>query len=86
MLKHFSLYEERIRDIVLLLKFAFENIDSEEFEIIQDIGFEGMKDIRKLVRDYTLWNLEILMRDIDFQLLLNKMPCLEKDLFRGMWK
>ncbi|KAJ6087605.1 hypothetical protein N7467_006519 [Penicillium canescens] len=86
LLANFALCEERTRDIVTLFKFAFEDIDSKEFEGIGDIKFEGMGKIKNLVGDYALWNLEILMRDVDFQLVLDKRPSLEKGLFRWMWK
>ncbi|CAG8090665.1 unnamed protein product, partial [Penicillium nalgiovense] len=78
LLANFALCEERTGDIVILFKFVFEKIDSEETE--------GMGDIKKLVGDYVLWNLEILMRDMDFQLVLEKMPSLETAFFRRMWK
>ncbi|OQE07899.1 hypothetical protein PENFLA_c148G04038 [Penicillium flavigenum] len=78
LLANFALCEERTGDIVILFKFVFEKIDSEETE--------GMGDIKKLVGDYVLWNLEILMRDMDFQLVLKEMPSLETAFFRRMWK
>jgi hypothetical protein len=83
-----TLCEERTGDIVTLFKFAFEDVNSEEFESIGDIKFEyeGMGDIKKLMGDYLIWNLEILMRDMDFQLALDKMPSLENALFRWMWR
>ncbi|KAJ5364928.1 uncharacterized protein N7496_010641 [Penicillium cataractarum] len=49
---NFTLCEERTGDIVTLFKFAFENVDSEEFESIGDIKFEGMGDIKG---DYTIF-------------------------------
>ncbi|KAJ5492689.1 hypothetical protein N7539_001435 [Penicillium diatomitis] len=86
LLANFALCEERTRDIVTLFKFVFEEIDS-EFEGIGDInGFEGRGNIKNLLGDYALWNLEILMRDADFQLVLDKMPSLKKGFFRWMWK
>ncbi|KAJ5467323.1 hypothetical protein N7475_005075 [Penicillium sp. IBT 31633x] len=86
LLANFALCEEQTRDIVTLLKHVFKKFVSEDFECLGDIKFEDMGDIRKLVGDYALWNLEILMRDMDFQLLLENMPSLEKAFFRWMWK
>lgn len=65
-------------DIVTLFKFVFEEVDSEEFEVIGDI--------KDLLGDYALWNVESLMRDANFWFVLNGMPSLEKGLFRWMWK
>lgn len=50
LLANFALCEERTRDIVTLFKFAFEEIDSEEFEGIGD-KFEGARKIKNLVGD-----------------------------------
>ncbi|KAJ5678481.1 uncharacterized protein N7477_004114 [Penicillium maclennaniae] len=86
LLANFTLCEERTGDIVTLFKFTFENVDSEEFESIGDIKFEGMGDLKKLMGDYAMWNLEILMQDMDFQLVLDKMPSLANAFFRWMWK
>ncbi|CAK40082.1 uncharacterized protein BO96DRAFT_325499 [Aspergillus niger CBS 101883] len=35
---------------------------------------------------YIVWNVEILMRDADFRQLLDRVPTLEKAVFRSMWK
>jgi hypothetical protein len=55
------------------MKFIFEESDSE------DVG-----NIKIMLRDYTLWNVETLMQDVDFQHLLDRVPSLEKAIFRIM--
>jgi hypothetical protein len=72
-LASFTLFEERTGDIVRLLRFIFE--ESEYMENMQDI-----------LRDYAVWNLEILMQDAEFDQLLDRVPSLEKAIFRSMWK
>lgn len=72
-LASFTLFKERTGDIVRLLRFVFE--ESEYMENMQDI-----------LRDYTAWNVEILMQDAGFQQLLDRVPPLEKAIFRSMWK
>lgn len=54
----FKLVQERIGDIVKLLRFVFEES-------------EYMENLQKILRDYAAWNVEILMRDVDFRLLLD---------------
>ena len=71
-LARFKLFEERTGDIVKLLRFVFEEI-------------EYIESLRVVLRDYTAWNVEILMRDADFQQLLDKVPSLERAIFRSMW-
>lgn len=68
------------------MKFASEKIDSGELEGMRDVRVEDMGDNKKLAGDYAMWNLEILMRDMDFQLVLDKIPVLGKLSFRWMWK
>ncbi|KAJ5461510.1 uncharacterized protein N7458_003062, partial [Penicillium daleae] len=52
LLANFTLCEERTGDVVTLMKFIFEESDSEH------IG-----NIRIILRDYTLWNMETLMQN-----------------------
>ncbi|KAL4780136.1 hypothetical protein BJX76DRAFT_60436 [Aspergillus varians] len=73
LLANFTLFEERTGDIVRLLKFVFEES-------------EYMENMRDILRDYAVWNVEILMQDADFQELLNRVPSLEKAIFHSMWK
>ena len=68
----FTLFEERTGDIVRLMKFVFEEN-------------EGMHDVRDALVHYAVWNVEILMRDADFRQLLDRVPSLEKAIFRAMW-
>lgn len=71
LLDNFTLFDERSGDIVQLLSFG----DSEYMENMQDI-----------LQEYAVWNVEILMQDADFQRLLDRVPSLEKAIFRSMWK
>ncbi|RHZ60736.1 uncharacterized protein CDV56_106670 [Aspergillus thermomutatus] len=71
-LASFTLFEERTGDIVKLQKFVFE-------------GNEDMDDMRDMLVHYAVWNVEILMRDADFRQLLDRVPSLEKAIFRAMW-
>ncbi|KAL4801660.1 hypothetical protein BDV18DRAFT_148488 [Aspergillus unguis] len=73
LLANFTLFDERTGDIVQLLKFVFE--DSEYIENMHDI-----------LQDYAAWNVETLMQDADFQQLLDRVPSLQKAIFRLMWK
>jgi hypothetical protein len=73
LLDNFTLFDERTGDIVQLLSFVFE--DSEYMENMQDI-----------LQEYAVWNVEILIQDADFQQLLDRVPSLEKAIFRSMWK
>ncbi|KAL2870126.1 uncharacterized protein BJX67DRAFT_346626 [Aspergillus lucknowensis] len=72
LLENFTLSDDRAGNIVSLLRFVF-------------VESEPMKDIRKLLCDYATWNVEVLMRDVEFQKLLDAVPSLEKVIFRSMW-
>ncbi|KAI9035455.1 uncharacterized protein KD926_003481 [Aspergillus affinis] len=72
-LARFKLFQERTEDIVKFLRFVFEES-------------ECMENLQKILRDYAAWNVEILMRDTDFQQLLDRVPTLEKAIFSSMWK
>lgn len=72
-LARFQLFKERTQDIVTLLKFVFE--ESECIEVIQMV-----------LQHYVVWNVEILMCDADFRQLLDRVPTLEKAIFRSMWE
>ncbi|RHZ45040.1 uncharacterized protein CDV56_100457 [Aspergillus thermomutatus] len=58
-LASFTLFDERTGDIVRLLKFVFEES-------------EYMQNMQDMLVDYAAWNVEILMRDADFQQLLDE--------------
>jgi hypothetical protein len=73
LLEKFTLFEERTGDIVQLLVFVFE--DS-----------EYMKNLEILLRDYMVWNVEILMRNPDFRSFLERNSSLEQTVFRSMWE
>jgi hypothetical protein len=73
LLVSFTLYEERTGDIVKLLKFVFEES-------------ERLQEMQHVLVDYAAWNMEILMRDVDFQELLDRVPSLETAIFRSMWR
>jgi hypothetical protein len=73
LLDNFTLFMERTGDIVQLLKFAFEES-------------EHIDDMQQILRDYAVSNVEILMQDADFRKLLDRVPSLEKSIFRSMWK
>jgi hypothetical protein len=45
-----------------------------------------MENMQDILRDYAVWNLEILMQDAEFDQLLDRVPSLEKAIFRSMWK
>jgi hypothetical protein len=72
-LARFTLFEERTGDIVGLLRFVFEES-------------EDMKNMQDILLDYAAWNIEILMCDADFPQLLERVPSLEKAIFRSMWR
>nr|XP_001393306.2 hypothetical protein ANI_1_2602074 [Aspergillus niger CBS 513.88] len=72
-LARFQLFKERTRDIVALLRFVFEES-------------ECIEDVQTVLQHYIVWNVEILMRDADFRQLLDRVPTLEKAVFRSMWK
>lgn len=74
LLANFTLVDERTGDIVKLIQFAF--VGSEK----------NMPDIKTMLRDYALWNAEVMMRNVDFLQLLDKVPSLEKAMFRSMWR
>lgn len=73
LLQNFTVSEERTRDIVSLLRFIF--VESEQ-----------MQDVEKVMSDYAVWNVEVLMHDAEFHTLLDALPLLEKTIFRSMWK
>lgn len=73
LLEDFTLFEERTGDIVQLLVFVFE--DS-----------EYMRNLEVMLRDYMVWNVEILMRNADFKSFLARNLSLEQTVFRSMWK
>ncbi|KAK9578594.1 hypothetical protein V6Z92_009267 [Aspergillus fumigatus] len=71
-LASFTLFEERTGDVVKLMKFVFEET-------------EGMHDLRDVLVHYAAWNVEVQMGDGDFRQLLDRVPSLEKAIFRAMW-
>lgn len=73
LLENFALFEERTGDIVQLLKFVFE--DSED-----------MQNMENMLRDYIVWNVDVMMRNIDFRDFLERNPSLEQTVFRSMWE
>ncbi|KAJ5202168.1 hypothetical protein N7449_004247 [Penicillium cf. viridicatum] len=73
LLEDFTLFEERTGDIVQLLVFVFE--DS-----------EYIRNLEVMLRDYMVWNVEILMRNADFKSFLARNLSLEQTVFRSMWK
>ena len=75
LLANFPLCEERIGDVVKLMKFIFEEIDSED-----------MRNMKVMLQSYMLKNVETLMQDVGFRLLLDRVPSLEKTILRIMWK
>ncbi|KAE8136332.1 hypothetical protein BDV38DRAFT_272155 [Aspergillus pseudotamarii] len=50
------------------------------------IGYKTEWNIYKIFQDYTAWNIEILMRNTNFRELLDRVPSLEKAIFRSMWE
>jgi hypothetical protein len=73
LLKNFTLFEERLGDIVQLLVFVFE--DS-----------QYMGNLEKMLQDYMVWNMETLMRNADFESFLGRKLSLEQTVFRLMWE
>lgn len=73
LLENFTLFEERTGDIIQLLVFVFEDI-------------EYMGTLKIMLRDYMVWNVEILMRNADFKSFLGRNLSLEQTVFRSMWK
>lgn len=72
LLENFTLFEERTGDIVQLLIFDFEESES-------------IKNLENMLRDYMIWNVEILMRNADFKRFLDRNSLLEQTVFRSMW-
>ncbi|KAJ5982694.1 hypothetical protein N7451_012794 [Penicillium sp. IBT 35674x] len=72
-LENFTLYSERTGDIVQLLEFVFE-------------GAVYMECLETLLRDYIVWNLDMMMRNADFQRFLARNPSLEHRIFFSMWE
>jgi hypothetical protein len=73
LLKNFTLFKKRTGDIVQLLVFIFK--DSEY------IG-----NLEVMLRDYMVWNVQILMRNADFKSFLGRNLSLEQTVFRSMWE
>jgi hypothetical protein len=71
-LHDFTLFEERVTDIVGLLSFVFEES-------------EYMESLQHLLRNYAVWHVETLMQNAAFRGLLERLPQLEKYIFRAMW-
>ncbi|CAI7621479.1 unnamed protein product [Penicillium palitans] len=71
-LEHFELSKDRTREIIGLLQFCFE-----------DKG--QIEDMQTVLRDYVVWNVEVMMQDTDFSKLLERVPSLQKAVFRSMW-
>ncbi|GFF96680.1 hypothetical protein IFM47457_11005 [Aspergillus lentulus] len=71
-LHDFTLFEERVTDIVGLLSFVFEES-------------EYMESLQHLLRNYAVWHVETLMQNAAFRGLLERRPQLEKYIFRAMW-
>lgn len=72
-LARFKLFNERTGDIVELLRFVFEES-------------EYMGRLQIILQDYIAWNVETLMQDVGFKQLLDRVPSLEKAIFRSMWE
>lgn len=73
LLENFTLFEERVDDIVQLLVFTFEES-------------EHLVNLENMLRDYMVWNVEVLMRNADFKSFLERNSSLEQTVFRSMWK
>jgi hypothetical protein len=73
LLKNFTLFKERTGNIVQLLVFIFK--DSEYIE-----------NLEIMLREYMVWNVEILMRNADFKSFLGRNLSLEQTIFRLMWE
>lgn len=71
-LHDFTLFEQRVTDIVGLLRFVFEES-------------EYMENLQHLLRNYAVWHVETLMQNAAFRGLLERLPQLEKYIFRAMW-
>jgi hypothetical protein len=54
LLEPFTLFKERTGDIIQLLKFVFE-----DSEYVENLG--------NMLRDYIVWNVEMIMRNADFK-------------------
>jgi hypothetical protein len=61
-----------------------EFVYSGDYSVFEDS--EYMENMQDILRDYAAWNVEILMQNADFQRLLNRVPPLEKAIFRSMWE
>ncbi|KAJ5642570.1 hypothetical protein N7490_006570 [Penicillium lividum] len=72
-LENFTLYEERTGDIVQLLEYVFE-------------GTVYMDCLETLLRHYIVWNVDLMMRNVDFKGFLERNPSLEQTVFRSMWE
>ncbi|KAJ5100866.1 hypothetical protein N7456_006918 [Penicillium angulare] len=75
LLENFTPSEKRTGDIVQLLRFVFE--DS------KDVG--GLHNLENMLRDYVVWNVDLMMRNVDFREFLERNPSVEKTVFRWMW-
>lgn len=73
LLANFTLHEERIGDIVRLLELVFEYT-----------GY--MENLENMLRDYMVWNVEVLMQNANFRKFLEHNPSLEQTIFRAMWE
>lgn len=73
LLVRFNLCDKRTGDIVPLLRFVF--VESEQ-----------MEDMERLLEYYVSWNVETMMQDMNFRCLLNRVPSIEKSIFRSMWQ
>jgi hypothetical protein len=71
LLENFTLFEQQTGDIVQLLVFVFE--DS-----------ENMDNLKEMLLGYMIWNVEILMRNPDFESFLERNSSLEQKIFRSM--
>ncbi|KAJ6016367.1 hypothetical protein N7540_010958 [Penicillium herquei] len=72
-LENFKLHEERTADIVKLLKYVFE-------------GQVCVKSLQRLLIHYITWNVDMMMRNVDFKEFLERNPWLEHTVFQSMWE
>ncbi|KAI9783313.1 MAG: hypothetical protein M1816_001411 [Peltula sp. TS41687] len=75
-LAKFTLYEERVGDIVELMRYVYSVGD----------GSDSMDGLRSLLAHYAACVVEDLARSNKFELLLEEPGCLARDLFRYMLK
>lgn len=75
--------KRKIYDLVGIM-IRWDRPNPEGVGLAREDGY--MENLENMLRDYMVWNVEILMRNADFKSFLGRNLSLEQTVFRSMWE